>query len=85
MAGIYGRKDTGAFSVVLSGGYEDDEDKGYTLYVLSFNICMWPDIGSFYIAHILVAEDGIQVETRNYEQDHRHMTNLSRATREIWL
>lgn len=34
LAGIYGRKDTGAFSVALSGGYEDDVDYGYKLYVI---------------------------------------------------
>ncbi|TCD63932.1 hypothetical protein EIP91_004742 [Steccherinum ochraceum] len=28
MQGIYGRQNEGAFSVVLSGGYEDDEDNG---------------------------------------------------------
>ncbi|KZT06059.1 SRA-YDG [Laetiporus sulphureus 93-53] len=28
MAGIYGSKDKGAYSVVLSGGYDDDEDEG---------------------------------------------------------
>lgn len=35
LAGIYGSKELGAFSVVLSGGYEDDEDHGDTLYVRS--------------------------------------------------
>ncbi len=35
MKGIYGRKEDGARSVALSGGYEDDEDKGDTLYVAS--------------------------------------------------
>ncbi|OBZ72511.1 E3 ubiquitin-protein ligase UHRF1 [Grifola frondosa] len=29
MQGIYGSKNEGAYSVVLSGGYADDEDKGY--------------------------------------------------------
>lgn len=28
MAGIHGRENLGAFSVVLSGGYEDDVDNG---------------------------------------------------------
>lgn len=28
MAGIHGRETAGAFSLVLSGGYEDDVDKG---------------------------------------------------------
>ncbi|KAH8094513.1 PUA-like domain-containing protein [Cristinia sonorae] len=31
MAGIYGSPTDGAYSIVLSGGYEDDEDKGDTL------------------------------------------------------
>ena len=34
VAGIYGRKEDGARSVVLSGEY-DDEDRGETLYVRS--------------------------------------------------
>ena len=34
IAGIYGRKEDGARSVVLSGVY-DDEDRGETLYVCS--------------------------------------------------
>lgn len=33
MQGIYGSKIDGARSVALSGGYEDDEDKGDSLYV----------------------------------------------------
>lgn len=33
MKGIYGRREDGARSVALSGGYEDDEDNGDTLYV----------------------------------------------------
>ena len=28
VAGIYGTAETGCFSVVLSGGYEDDVDEG---------------------------------------------------------
>ena len=28
VAGIHGREDEGAYSIVLSGGYEDDEDDG---------------------------------------------------------
>lgn len=28
MAGIHGRENEGAYSIVLSGGYEDDEDNG---------------------------------------------------------
>lgn len=28
VAGIAGRKDVGAFSIVLAGGYEDDKDDG---------------------------------------------------------
>ncbi|CAG2058610.1 unnamed protein product, partial [Timema podura] len=28
VAGIHGREDRGAFSIVLSGGYEDDVDNG---------------------------------------------------------
>lgn len=31
-AGIWGGKD-GACSIVMSGGYEDDEDLGETMYV----------------------------------------------------
>lgn len=27
-AGIHGTKDLGAFSICLSGGYEDDKDEG---------------------------------------------------------
>ncbi|KAF4613554.1 hypothetical protein D9613_007623 [Agrocybe pediades] len=30
-AGIHGRQNTGAYSIVLSGGYEDDIDDGYEL------------------------------------------------------
>lgn len=32
VAGIHGRETVGAFSVVLSGGYEDDVDKGDEVY-----------------------------------------------------
>lgn len=32
MAGIHGRETVGAFSVVLSGGYEDDIDNGDEVY-----------------------------------------------------
>ena len=28
MAGIHGRESEGSYSIVLSGGYEDDEDEG---------------------------------------------------------
>lgn len=28
VAGIHGRENEGAYSIVLSGGYEDDEDNG---------------------------------------------------------
>ena len=28
MAGIHGRENEGSYSIVLSGGYEDDEDEG---------------------------------------------------------
>ena len=28
VSGIHGRADHGAYSIVLSGGYEDDEDNG---------------------------------------------------------
>lgn len=28
VAGIHGRENEGAYSIVLSGGYEDDEDEG---------------------------------------------------------
>ena len=28
VAGIHGRESEGAYSIVLSGGYEDDEDEG---------------------------------------------------------
>ena len=28
MAGIHGRENDGSYSIVLSGGYEDDEDEG---------------------------------------------------------
>ncbi|KIM58347.1 hypothetical protein SCLCIDRAFT_1218693, partial [Scleroderma citrinum Foug A] len=31
MAGIYGTRDEGAYSIVLSGGYKDDEDRGDTI------------------------------------------------------
>lgn len=31
VAGISGNGDAGAFSIVLSGGYEDDDDEGDTL------------------------------------------------------
>lgn len=37
VAGIAGGKLDGAFSIALSGGYEDDEDSGYTLYVVVIN------------------------------------------------
>jgi hypothetical protein len=30
-AGIHGTADSGAYSIVMSGGYEDDEDYGDTL------------------------------------------------------
>ena len=33
IAGIHGTKDDGAYSVVMSGDYNDDEDHGETLYV----------------------------------------------------
>ena len=33
LAGISGSKDAGCYSVVLSGGYEDDKDEGYRLCV----------------------------------------------------
>ncbi|XP_022087295.1 E3 ubiquitin-protein ligase UHRF1-like [Acanthaster planci] len=29
VAGIHGREDEGAYSIVLAGGYEDDEDRGF--------------------------------------------------------
>lgn len=31
LAGIYGNKHEGCYSVVLSGQYEDDKDEGYRL------------------------------------------------------
>ena len=34
VAGIHGSKKTGAYSVCLSGGYEDDSDDGDFLYVV---------------------------------------------------
>lgn len=39
-AGIHGSKEYGACSVCLSGGYEDDADKGDILYVaLPLGVC----------------------------------------------
>ena len=32
VAGIHGREDDGAFSIVLSGGYEDDAVSGASLH-----------------------------------------------------
>ena len=32
VAGIHGRDNEGAYSLVLSGGYEDDEDNGEEFY-----------------------------------------------------
>lgn len=39
MAGIHGAADLGLFSVVLNGGYEDDEDNGDTVYVFLCYFC----------------------------------------------
>jgi SAD/SRA domain len=33
--GIHGTADDGAYAVVLNEGYEDDDDQGETMYVLS--------------------------------------------------
>lgn len=32
VSGIHGRKEEGAYSIVLSGGYEDDKDDGDTFF-----------------------------------------------------
>lgn len=39
MAGICGNGKHGAYSIVLSGSYRDDEDLGDVMYEYSFPIC----------------------------------------------
>lgn len=36
VAGIHGREDDGAYSIVLSGGYEDDQVKSWLLELRLF-------------------------------------------------
>ena len=38
VAGIHGREDEGAYSIVLSGGYEDDK---VSLLCACLNVCKW--------------------------------------------
>ena len=38
VAGIHGREDEGAYSIVLSGGYEDDTVSG--ILIKNFRLCL---------------------------------------------
>ena len=39
LAGIAGNTKEGAYSIVLSNGYEDDVDEGDFMYVRSYSLC----------------------------------------------
>ena len=58
VAGIHGREDEGAYSIVLSGGYEDDTVSGLPLFNPFFSIVNYlVQICDALSNHILFCED----------------------------
>ncbi|GBE88392.1 hypothetical protein SCP_1302070 [Sparassis crispa] len=74
LQGIHGRKDEGAFSIVMSGGYEDDEDTGYSF---TYTGCGGRDLGAEN-----KAREGPQAYDQSFENNPKNMSlKVSSMTR----